>query len=147
MAAPKGNKYAKGHGCGRPKKWIPEEEAELLLEWVKDEDNWILRGFAAYRGYAQQTMWKLAEDNEVFNDALNIAKNIISIRRETMCNFKELDTTLYHRYASIYDYKLKAHDLEMKANAQEALGRGMATPIIIDKGSMDKAKDAKPPGQ
>lgn len=138
MGAPKGNQYAKGNKGGRPQKWFPEIEAELLLEWADDEDNWILAKFAVDRGYPPEDLYHMAQESKVLNHALLIARSKIAIRRQIMANLGELNQSIYHRYASFYDHSLKAHDKEMKASSQEALGRGMATPINLqEKGKMD----------
>lgn len=77
MAAPKGNQYAKGHGKGRPKIWDDdaiEEEANALLEWIKDPKNLYIGVFAAQRGYDRARLSEFAKSNKVFSCAYREAK-------------------------------------------------------------------------
>lgn len=141
----KGNKSAVGNS-GRPPRIITEDEAEELLHWVQDEDNYILRKFAAIRGYPQEYMWEMAHKCPQFAKAYKTAHNLISIRREEMANLGELNEKIYSRYASLHDKALKQHELEMKMT--EAVGQEIGRQLnILDKGCMDKPqdiKDAKP---
>jgi hypothetical protein len=78
MPAPKGNKFAKGHGEGCPQKytdkWI-EQEAEALLQWMKKEDSVYFKSFAVERGYSPQRLTEFAKSNKVFSEALELAKS------------------------------------------------------------------------
>ncbi len=77
MAAPKGNQYAKGHGCGRPLLWTDdaiEEEAKALLEWIKDPKNLYIGVFAAQRGYNRARLHEFSHSNKVFANAYHEAK-------------------------------------------------------------------------
>jgi hypothetical protein len=127
---------------GRPPEHDPDEEARLLLAWVDDEDNYILRKFAADRGYPPQQMWEMAQRSTNFADAYEKAHNIISIRREIMCNLGELNDKIYSRYASLHDKQLKQHELEMKLTeaAGQEMGRQLA---LINKGQMDVSPKQK----
>lgn len=77
MAAPKGNVFAKGKATGRPIIWTDEaieEEANALLEWIKDPKNLYIGVFAAQRGYSRQRLGEFARDNKVFSAAYQEAK-------------------------------------------------------------------------
>lgn len=77
MAAPKGNQYAKGHGKGRPKTWDDdaiENEAEALLEWIKNPSSYYLGVFAENRGYNRAKLSVWAKSNEIFRNAYEKAQ-------------------------------------------------------------------------
>lgn len=77
MAAPKGNQYAKGKATGRPKIWTDEaieEEADAMLEWIKDPKNLYIGVFAAQRGYNRARLSEFARGNKVFARAYDEAK-------------------------------------------------------------------------
>ena len=77
MAAPKGNQYAKGKATGRPVIYDDErieEEANALLEWIKDPKNLYIGVFAAQRGYDRARLSEFAKSNKVFSHAYKEAK-------------------------------------------------------------------------
>jgi hypothetical protein len=77
MAAPKGNQYAKGNAGGRPLIYDDErieEEANALLEWIKDAKNVYIGVFAAQRGYDRARLSEFARQNKVFARAYREAK-------------------------------------------------------------------------
>jgi len=82
MSAPKENKYAKGHGKGRPKKYTSkkiEEIAESLKEWVKDEKTLFLRQFCVKNGINRRLFSKWSREDEVFRDTIeNIKDQLIT---------------------------------------------------------------------
>ena len=59
MPAPKGNKFAKGHGKGAPEKytasWI-EKEAEAFREWMKLPQSIFFKSFA--NGKTISMIWR-----------------------------------------------------------------------------------------
>jgi hypothetical protein len=78
MPAPKGNKFAKGHGKGAPQKytdeWI-EREAEEFCNWMKLPESIFIKSFAIERGYSPQRLTEFAEKNKVFSEVLARAKD------------------------------------------------------------------------
>ncbi len=143
MAAPKGSKYALGHGHGRPCGFDIEEEAEELLKWSKTEDALILRYFAALRGYSDQTMYRWCESNDNFRGAYEYAKNIIGCRRERMY-LDQLSESAFKRYATYYDKDLQLHEIEeTRAKAKLADNSEDLTPEQINK-VIEKIKNAAP---
>ena len=90
MAAPKGNQYAKGNKGGRPVIWDDdaiENEAEALIEWIKQPKNNYLGVFAFERGYNRARLTEFAHSNKVFSVAYQRAKqwqeNIFSMNALT----------------------------------------------------------------
>jgi hypothetical protein len=65
---------------GRPKEWTDErieEEARALVEWMNDDESRLwLKDFALERGYCPSYLNKLADQNEIFSEAIKTAKGI-----------------------------------------------------------------------
>lgn len=121
MAPPKGNKYAVGHGCGRPPRFDLEEEAKAFIEWADKSDSLVLRKFAAIRGYfSQSKLHEYAEQSEDFRKAYNYARMIVGSRREELLMKGKGNPAPFNRYAALYDLELKAHEKEIK-EAQNAV--------------------------
>jgi len=77
MPAPKGNKFAKGHKCGRPKKYTDEfieNEAKAFYEWMKKPENILFKSFALERGYLASNLSEFAQNNKVFSECLQYAR-------------------------------------------------------------------------
>jgi len=102
-------------GRGRPAKWDVEEEARLLLEWVKKPDSVRLLDFANERGFwsGQYADWE--KENENFSYALKKAKDVLASRREKLANEGVLNYGIYNRNQLIYDHSLKMSEREEKA--------------------------------
>lgn len=110
MPAPKGNKFAVGNK-GKPKQWDVEAEAKDLLEWSKSPEALVLRKHGPLRGYSSDTMHRWAEENEVYRQAYNQAKDIIGARREEILILNS-SASPFQRYASWYDKQLRDHEKE-----------------------------------
>jgi len=78
MPAPKGTKFAKGHGKGAPQKytdeWI-ELEAEEFCKWMQLPESIFIKSFAIERGYSPQRLTEFSEKNKVFSEVLARAKD------------------------------------------------------------------------
>jgi hypothetical protein len=106
---------------GRPRKFDLEEEARALEEWAQLPDTFVLREFAAIRGYAaQQKLNEYAQMSEAFHEAFNYAKILIGARREKMLIQGKGNPAAFQRYAALYDPDLKAHEKEMKEAEKSA---------------------------
>lgn len=78
-----GNKYAVGHGCGRPEEWTQErieEEAKELEKWFANPKNYYLNAFASERGYASNWYDVMASRSKVFRETLSRAREIQETR-------------------------------------------------------------------
>ena len=79
MAAPKGNKYAVGpHKEHKDKLYTDEfieEQADLLLEWMKKPHNIFFRAFALEQGYSSQRMYEWNKRNKVFAEAFETVRD------------------------------------------------------------------------
>jgi len=107
--AMKGNKNSVGHGCGRPRTFEPEIEAEALIKWAKDPGNLILRAFAPERGYVPSRMDDWQKESLTFREAYGIAKAMIGARREQLL-IENGSSKPFERYADWYDELLFAHE-------------------------------------
>jgi hypothetical protein len=105
MPAPKKNKYAVGHGEGRPEKYdikFIENEAKLLDEWIQKPQNIWYYEFAIQRGYPRQQLTEFSEKSKVFSDSMALAKEAQEI--------KLLNGGLRNEYnASIVKFSLANH--------------------------------------
>ena len=127
MAAPKGNKYAVGHGEGRPRERDLKEEARIFREWADEEDSLVLRLFAAIRGYTDQSkLHEYASMDDDFRQAFNYARVKIGARRESLLMQGKGHSAPFMRYAALYDKELKAHETELKANENAAKLQGLS---------------------
>ncbi len=71
---------------GRPKKYtdeVIEQEADALLEWIKNPTSFYLGVFAEHRGYNRQRLSEFANSNEYFSDAYQRA---IQWQENMFCN-------------------------------------------------------------
>lgn len=106
----KGNKAALGNpNSGRPKEYDPEVEAAALIEWAKKPDALCLRAFAPHRGYSSESMYKWEASSPVFLQAMDIARDLIGVRREEMLILAG-NSKPYERYATMYDKRLHGHE-------------------------------------
>ncbi len=79
LPAPKGNKFALGHGCGRPQIYddaFLEKEASIFLEWMQVSDNVWFEDFAFERGYSPTYFYEWAKRNRVFSEAFEIVQHM-----------------------------------------------------------------------
>ena len=111
---PKGNKYALGHGYGRPKVWDPKMEAVALLEWLEQPSSVILMKFAVDRGYSYQRCFDWCESCPDFKEAYTIAKETIAIRRESLAMVGKIKEGVYNRHQGMYDRYLHAFERSEK---------------------------------
>jgi hypothetical protein len=79
MPAPMGHpNYASPDNLGgRPKKYTDEyieEQAEALLEWMKQPGSIYVNRFALNQGYSRQRLVEFSEQNKRFADVYNLAK-------------------------------------------------------------------------
>jgi hypothetical protein len=110
----KGNKAALGHGCGRPRSYDPEVEAEALIAWAKTPAATVLRMFAPLRGYACSRMDDWLKSSPSFGEAYAFAKSLIGSRREQIL-IEAGSTKPFDRYADWYDDELLKHERANKA--------------------------------
>lgn len=113
MPAPLGNKYAVGNS-GKPKQFDIEAEAKDLIEWSKKPEALVLRKHGPLRGYHSATMNRWAEENQVYREAYNMAKDLIGARREELLIINQ-SSAPFQRYAKWYDQSLEKHEREEKA--------------------------------
>lgn len=117
MAAPKGNQNAKGHGCGRPRKWTDEHieaEADFLLEWANRDDAIVLGTCYGLRGYSYEKSVVWAKQNEWYAEAKELAKTLVGARREVGALKGRLDAGLVKASLATYDPEYRAFLKEMK---------------------------------
>lgn len=75
----KGNKLAVGNKGGRPEKYTQEwleEEAKVLLEWMKLPDNYYFKTFAYERGYRPDDFDDFCRKSKEFSIAYRNCKDI-----------------------------------------------------------------------
>jgi len=119
---PKGNKNAVGN-IGPAKLWDIEAQAIKLLEWAKTDEATVLNYHAPMEGYSVATMYRWAEENVVFREAMEIAIDLIGARRELLL-IKAGNARPFDRMADFYNQKLfefeeKKRDLESKRKTKE----------------------------
>lgn len=71
MAAPKGNQYAKGHGCGRFRTVCPSDEelvvlGEELVEWVRQNNPVHICEWYQFEKDITDNCWEVMIQKEVF---------------------------------------------------------------------------------
>jgi hypothetical protein len=109
MTAPKGNKFATGHGKGAPEKytssWI-EQEAEAFLKWMELPESIFFKSFAISRGYHPNRLQEFASSNKVFSGVLEIAKawqesKLVNygLFNKTNCGMTKFVLANHHGYA------------------------------------------------
>lgn len=115
MAAPKGNKYAKGNpNSGRPPKYDLEQEAKDLLEWSLSDAATSLYQFTNEKPYLASELREFALRSEVFAVALKKAKERIGQRREEHCNDEMMNYGVWARSARMYSTLLDDHEEEVE---------------------------------
>ena len=82
MAAPKGNKYAKGNKGGRPLAFKSEEELQAAIDDYFEEETIVtMAGLAFHLGIDRQTLYNYEKKQEYF-DIIKKARNRILIQLE-----------------------------------------------------------------
>lgn len=107
MAAPKGNKYALGHGIGRPNEHDVHQIAVDLVVWSRKEDSINLCGFCAENEIPPSLFSRWEKESDVFAKAFRIAKVAIGARRERKVSEGTLHSKCYDLNASVYDHFLR----------------------------------------
>lgn len=133
---PLGNQNAVGNS-GRPPKWDPSVEAKALVEYAKSDNAIVLRKFAGMRGYSDDRFDDWCEQNVEFREAYELARTLIGARREELVQINAHNKSPFERYATMYDRKLKQHEIEMYKAKQPSDTNATATLVLIDKGGMD----------
>lgn len=137
MAAPKGNQFAKGHGCGRPKVWTDEkiaEEAQFLREWANKEDSIVIGECYGLRGYSFDSSIEWEKTNKDFAEAKRYAKTMIGSRRERLALQGAVDSGIVRCSMGVYDPEHRAYLKEMKSAdlAQKAANIHVNVRGIVD---------------
>lgn len=110
MPAPKGHlPYAGCETGGRPKIWTDErieEEADALVEWLKEKQNFLFMEFIYDRDIREEYPSKWAKKNEKFNQAYRKAR----VKQQTVIIknglFKKFDSAFSKWFLSC-NYKWK----------------------------------------
>ena len=78
MPAPKGHPNYDTEGlAGRPKKYTEEfieKEADVLVEWTKNNSNIFIEDFCYQRGYHEARISEFQKENERFSEAYSMFK-------------------------------------------------------------------------
>src|SRR5690242_6312159 len=88
---------------GRPREYDPDQIADEMIEWVKDEESINMAQFCADRGYLPTLIWRLEKENEDFCYAYTITKLKLAERRERLMNADLLNYGSWQRYQRGYD--------------------------------------------
>ena len=93
---------------GRPTEWTEErieQEAKDLIKWSEQTDVLVLEEFGLYREppYIRAVMYKLAEKNDNFRNALLIAKERIRSRRESGATLGKYNASCMQFTHGFYD--------------------------------------------
>jgi len=145
-----GNKYALGHGEGRPGLDSDEELIEfgkmMLKEIESHPDWWFIQDFAVHAKMSSKSLYNHA-DRKVFKEYYEQAKEILGLRlvRATgkvdkngkLCG---LHPALAPRFISTYFHDVKATEKELKKEVSDQLKEAIT---VMYKGRMDGAGDAK----
>ena len=97
---------------GRPKVWtddVIDAFAEELLDWAEKEDSLVLSGFTSSQRYCTPILNKLAAISPNFRWALNEAKRVLGVRRETGTVHKKFEPKVFAMTARMYDPELCDH--------------------------------------
>jgi hypothetical protein len=109
--APKGNQYAKGNpNSGRPRQHDRELMAKDIIEWVQDEDNWIIKEWRIKHMMTRDTVMEMCRDSKVFADAYKYANDKIASRRERMHFLGEMKDNLFNRMLRVYDKDIDSQE-------------------------------------
>ncbi len=117
MAAPKGNKYAVGHGRGRPRTVCPEDDELItlgkeLLAWCHDdEENKKLHVSQWYSGekLILESVWVRMVEKEVFRVYYETALRYLSIKYLD----GTINPTIAGRFLRLYFGDLRKSDNEL----------------------------------
>jgi len=108
---------------GRPEEWTTErieKEAEELINWSLG-DELVLETFGLYRNppYIRAVMYELGNKNELFRDALMVAKERIRARRESGAYKGEYNASTMQFTHGFYDRDNNHKDLSFTAYKDE----------------------------
>lgn len=139
-----GNKFAEGHGCGRPPETSDEELIQLgqdMLKAIEEHpDWWFLQDYAVYAKRPSRDLYDFA-DRKVFSKYYDRAKEILGLRIIRITGKVDekgrligLHPALANRFVNVYFRDVKAVEKEMKKDNLEA-AKQLVT--LINKGQMD----------
>lgn len=114
MPAPLGNKFAQGHGCGRPLKYDLVQEAKDLEEWSKLPTSMSLYEFTDSKPYPSGHLSDFCKHNEIFKEAFIKAKERLAIHREQSCNAGKMNSGVWQRTVRVYDTLLRQEEEDTK---------------------------------
>lgn len=116
MVFEKGNQLAKGNpNSGIDKKHDREDYAAKLLEWAKKASSLNIVGFCAEYDLPVEYMSRWSKENDVFRQALMIAKAKLCDRQEHYVIMNRYDWRLHNRQLGYYNAAIREFDREEKA--------------------------------
>ena len=140
MAAPKGNQYAKGHGCGRPRTVCPEDSdlevlGEELVTWCTTEPTdhklHITQWYSGEK-FILERVWEKMIQKDVFRRYYEKALRILSIKYID----GTINATIAGRFLRLYFKDLRASDdelLKLKAELAKAQDKEEVAENVIRK--------------
>lgn len=136
MAAPKGNKYAKGlKHSGRPKKytleWM-ENEAKLFEEWMKKKDSVFIKQFAVERGYLSSYFADFAAESKVFDDVLKRAKEWQETRLLSLGLYNHINPYIT-KFVLVNHHNYSSEPKDVKDNKSKTLLEAIAKELTKNK--------------
>lgn len=121
MAAPKGNKFAVGHGHGAPKTppetW--QERITALIDYAEKEDSFSIYGFAHKYRKPESTVRMWTTLNNDFLAAYEYARELIGERRYFKGLTGEFNASLVEKTHPLYNKGYKEWVREIKDKVKD----------------------------
>lgn len=117
MPAPKGNQYAKGHGCGRPRTVCPDDEeliklGEELVNWCNTEptsNKLHITQWWSGEKFIRSNVWEMMIRKNDFGGYYEKALRILAIKYID----GTINATIAGRFLRLYFADLRASDDEL----------------------------------
>jgi hypothetical protein len=113
---------------GAVKKWTDErikEEADFMLEAVKDDDVITMLELYAQRDYEYKQACEWEKHHEYYRQAKSKVRQIIGSRRERGALRGEYNQHIVAKSMGMYDPGFKQHEMDMKKSAFEEVAQAL----------------------
>lgn len=138
---PSDTTYTKKYLLGRP----PTSEKEInalayeMLEWCFTDDAEVIEDFPIMKGITPSRFWKLADSNELFAEALEIALEAIGSKLQKGARNRKWDRESIFKVFSQYNGKYKEQLMErFKAEKKESFEK---IAVYMDKIKLGESSD------
>lgn len=105
--------------------------AAQLLEWVRFDDALRIEQFPILMGYTPSRFFKLAENDEVFAESLEIAREVIGVRLQLLAQERKVDWGMIIKILPLYNKAFRDMQNERWERMAKSATGSETSPITV----------------